>query len=336
MPAHRPPPSLRDRARRKVGSATIDVTLRSLSRLGRLHPFADPAAHGVEVVRDVPYRPSPAPHERLDVYRPIERPSPPPAVLYIHGGGFRILSKDSHWMMGLSFARRGYVVFNIDYRLAPRHPFPAALEDACAAYAWVAERAAEYGADPARIIVAGESAGANLTAALTVLTCYRRSEPWTRAVWELERVPVAALPACGILQVSDHGRFRRRKKLAPWLADRIAETCEAYLGIDDETPTAARELADPLSILERGAPPERPLPPFFAGVGTRDPLLDDTRRLQVALDRLGVPCKTAYYPGEVHAFEAVVWRPQAQRFWNDTFTFLAEHGLPPPRPERPR
>lgn len=325
------PLTLGERTRRVVGKTAIDVGLRSLSRVGRMHPLADPARHGVEVLRDVPYRADPQPHERLDVYRPIERNGPAPAVLYIHGGGFRILSKNTHWMMGLAFARRGFVVFNIDYRLAPRHPYPAALEDAARAYTWLIAHGAEYGADASRILVAGESAGANLTAALAVLTCYRRPEPWTKAVWDTGRVPVAALPACGILQVSDHERFRRRKKLRPWLADRIAETCEAYLGVSESTTPNDRALADPLVIFESGEKPERPLPPFFAGVGTRDPLLDDTRRLQVALDRLGVPCRTRYYPGEVHAFEALVWRPQAQRFWNDTFAFLTEHGIAPPR-----
>ena len=51
-------------------------------------------------------------------------------MLYVHGGGFRILSKDTHWIMGLAFARRGFLVFNIGYRLAPKHPFPAAIADA--------------------------------------------------------------------------------------------------------------------------------------------------------------------------------------------------------------
>ncbi len=305
----------------------IDGTLRGLSGLGRMHPRAQPAAHGVEVLRDVPYRAAGRAFERLDVYRPIERRGLAPAVLYLHGGGFRILSKDTHWMMGLAFARRGYVLFNVNYRLAPVHPFPAALEDACAAYTWLAGHAAEYGADVSRLIVTGESAGANLTAAVTLAACYRRPEPWAQAVWATGVVPRATMPACGILQVSDHERFRKRKKLKSFIADRIAETCESYIGASDASAPGGLELADPLVLLERGAAPDRPLPPFFAGVGTRDPLLDDTRRLKAALERLGVPCEAHYYPGEIHAFEALVWRPQARRFWGHTFEFLEKHGL---------
>ena len=83
------------------------------------------------------------PEHLLDIYRSTVHPPPWPVVLYVHGGGFRILSKDTHWLMGLIFARRGYLVFNINYRLAPRHTFPAALQDAAAAYAWVVRHAAE-------------------------------------------------------------------------------------------------------------------------------------------------------------------------------------------------
>ena len=60
----------------------------------------------------------------------------------MHGGAFQSLSKDTHWLMGLAFARRGYVVFSINYRLAPKHRFPAGLQDACTAARWVHENAA--------------------------------------------------------------------------------------------------------------------------------------------------------------------------------------------------
>ena len=69
----------------------------------------------------------------------------------------------------------------------------------------------------------------------------------------------------------------------------------AYLGQAD--PAVPSGLADPLLLLESDQTPERPLPPFFAPVGTKDPLLPDTRRLKAALDRRGVPCQARYYPG---------------------------------------
>src|SRR5262249_58601954 len=90
-------------------------------------------------------------------------------------------------------------------------------------------------------------------------------------------------------------------------------------------PPGAAELADPLRMLEDGDGLDRELPPFFAPVGTRDPLLDDTRRLEKALARLNVPCEARYYPGGIHAFHAMVWDPAARRCWRDALAFLDRH-----------
>jgi len=94
-------------------------------------------------------------------------------------------------------------------------------------------------------------------------------------------------------------------------------------------PGPTTELADPLRVLEESVAGlavqrgwDRPLPPFFAPVGTRDPLLDDTRRLEKALVALNVPCEARYYPGGIHAFHALVWDPAARRCWRDALAFL--------------
>jgi acetyl esterase len=327
---------LRERVRRHAGSLVVDNFFHGLARAGRLHPLSRPERHGVEIVRDVPYRDTGRVEHLLDVYRPVAHPGPWPVVLYVHGGGFRILSKDTHWIMGLAFARRGYLVFNISYRLAPRHPFPAAIADTIAAYGWVARNAAAYGGDPERMVLAGESAGANLVTSLTVATCYPRPEAWARPAFDTGLAPRVTIPACGVLQVTDAGRFRRRKsKISPFLNDRLTEVSDAYLARVRVDRPEDLDLADPLVFLERGAPPARPLPAFFAPVGTKDPLLDDTRRLKVALDRLGVPAQACYYPGELHAFHALIFRPSARRCWRDTFEFLDRHlpGAPAARAE---
>jgi len=314
--------------RARAGAALLQGTLTSLARLGALHPKARPDRHGVEILRDIPYRAGGASAHTLDVYRPAVRDGRRPAVLYVHGGAFRILSKETHWMMGLAFARRGYVVFNINYRLAPRHKFPAALEDAAAAYVWVVENAARFGGDAARLILAGESAGANLVTSLAICAAYPRPEPFAGAVFATGVSPVAVIPACGLLQVSDPGRFARRKPLPSWVTDRIDETSRGYIG----GVGGPLDLADPVVLLERASPPTRALPPFYAFVGTRDPLLDDTRRLEAALARLGTRCEARYVPGEPHAFHAMVWRPSALATWRDKLQFLDEIIAPPPAP----
>ena len=271
--------------RRRATLFAADTFFESLSRAGRLHPLAAPERHGVEVIRDVAYAETGKIAHRLDVWRPRDagrsrtaggnREGDRPVgrvfrsgVLYVHGGGFRILSKDSHWIMALMFARAGYVVFNVNYRLAPKYPFPDGLQDVCDAAIWVAEHGAEYGADPSKLIFAGESAGANLVTALTLATSYARPEPWARAVFERGVTPAAVLPACGLLQVSDPERFlRRRPHLATVAHDQIVVISEEYLARRNELPSL--DLADPLVALERGTPPDRPLPPFLMGSAAR-------------------------------------------------------------------
>jgi acetyl esterase len=296
--------------------------MRAVTTAARLHPLANPDRHQVEVIRDVPYLDDGLADHRLDIYRPTGHAGPRPVVMYVHGGGFSLLSKDTHWVMALVYARYGYLVFNISYRLAPRHPFPAALTDTLAAYEWVVASAASMGGDLSRLVVAGESAGANLVTALSLATCYRRPEPWARRAFDLDVTPRVAVPACGIFQVSDAGRFARRRRLPYVVRMTLEDVASCYLrGCDP----GAIDLADPLLVLERGEAPARALPAFFLPVGTRDPLLDDTRRMRRALEHLGVPAQAHYYRGEMHAFHALVFRERARDCWADIFAFLEQH-----------
>jgi acetyl esterase/lipase len=117
------------------------------------------------VTRDVVYTPPRWPEPvRGDVFRP-RTPHPAPAVLLIHGGGWT--GKDGRWEVepiAKKLARRGYVVLNITYRLAPRWQFPAPLEDMQQAVKWLRDHAVEYGIDPVRIATFGYSAGGYLAA----------------------------------------------------------------------------------------------------------------------------------------------------------------------------
>jgi len=308
------------RLRQRVGGTAIHGGIRLLERLGRLHPRADPASHGVERIANVPYLPSGNPRHAVDVYRPL-RAEKLPVVLYFHGGAFSILSKDTHWVMGLAFARQGYLTILAGYRLASEAPFPAALADACAAWQWTLDHAASLGGDPTRIAIAGESAGANLALAMAVSTCFKRSESYAREAFERGVAPRAVMPACGILQVSGAERYRGR--VPDWQFRQIDGVGRAYLrGIPRSQGCA---LADPLCVLESELAPERPFPPTFAPVGARDPLLDDTVRLQNALRRRGVPVEAPVFPGEGHAFHALVFRESARRCWRQQYDFLARH-----------
>ncbi len=316
---------------RQLRSAAAAAFFGGLSSAARLHPASRPARHGVEVESDLIYGPH-GDWNTLDIYRPVHRPKPWPVVFYVHGGAFHLLSKDTHWLMGLVFARFGYLVVNISYRLAPKHPYPAAIEDTCAAYRWLAANIEQLGGDPKRVAVAGESAGGNLITALTLAACQPRPEPWAREVYETGLVPRAALPFCAILEVTNPQRFSQRKPSLPrWVDGMLRDASASYLHGYPHHPTDETALADPLRLIEDAAGVAheerfaRSLPAFFAPVGTRDPLLDDTRRLEKALHALGVPIEARYYPGGIHAFHALVWDPVARRCWRDALAFLDRH-----------
>src|SRR5882724_11284171 len=87
-----------------------------------------------------------------------------PVVIYLHGGGWAFGSPASFRKLGMQFAEADYLTIILDYRLAPEHPFPAALEDAIFAIGWASENARRWNGDGRRIAIGGDSAGANLAA----------------------------------------------------------------------------------------------------------------------------------------------------------------------------
>jgi acetyl esterase len=312
---------LRSRARKRVGARLVDAGFTSLAHLGRFHPDARLRHHGVKRIANLPYKSSGDPLHRLDIYRPTFGHDPHPVVFYVHGGAFRSLSKDTHWVMALTLARRGYVVVNINYRLAPRHRFPLGLQDVMDAYLWTLDNIAFYGGNPDHMVLAGESAGANLVTSLTLASTYQRPESWAARVFERNHPLKAVLAACGVYQVSNGMRYFQDVK-SRFLRDRLTEMSEDYLPRSAPHGPGGIDLADPVVVLERGEVPERPLPPFFLPVGTKDPLIADTRRLAQALTSLGGRAEPRYYAGEGHAFHAVILRETARQCWRDTFEFL--------------
>lgn len=313
------------RSRKSQAAALfVDNFFLVLSSAGRAIPTSRPRHHGIECISDVSYGPE-GRANTLDIYRPAQASGPLPVVLYIHGGGFRSLSKDSHWLMGMAFARRGYLVLNINYRLAPKHPYPAAIEDCCSAWVWALDMAASYGGDPERMVIAGESAGANLTMALTVACCYSRPEPWAHAVYERGVVPRAVAPACGIFQVTEPSRFRSRGFRNRFSVAVIRNCEDCYLPTDAHR--SAPALADPLCIIEQQAP-TRPLPPAFLPVGGWDPLRADNARMAAALMAHGTEAVDRVYPREIHAFHAMVFRRRARQCWRDMLRFVEQHTSP--------
>ena len=181
-----------------------------------------------------------------------------PVVVYVHGGGYCIGSLDSHRPMltHLASAIDGRVLA-VDYRLAPENPFPAALDDACAAYRWVLAA----GTDPARVVVAGDSAGGGLT--LATLVALRDAGD--------------ALPAAGVClspwaDLTQSGATLSEKADADPMvhAQDLDRWAAAYAGSDNDPGSPA---LSPLFADLSG------LPPLLIEVGTAEVLLDDARRV---------------------------------------------------------
>jgi acetyl esterase/lipase len=135
------------------------------------------ASQGIQtfnLVDGVPYRTIDQQILACDLYIP-KGAGPFPVVLLIHGGGWGAGNRKQLRKQAAYLADKGYFGMAIDYRLAPAHPFPASLEDAQAAVAWLREHAVEYNIDPSRIAVIGSSAGGHLAAMLGVLSSDRPS-----------------------------------------------------------------------------------------------------------------------------------------------------------------
>jgi acetyl esterase/lipase len=124
----------------------------------------------VEVLRDIPYRTADGHKLVLDIFRPKGVKGPMPGIVMIHGGSWNSGSKEQVQAVAEPMAKQGYVVANINYRLAPASKWPAQIEDSKAAVRWLRRNAKEYGVNPARIGAVGFSAGAQLAALLGTTT----------------------------------------------------------------------------------------------------------------------------------------------------------------------
>lgn len=308
--------------RRNASSYVIEYMFRGFAAVGGLFPVMWPSKYGVRVKSHVRYKDGDHHGHTLDILYPAEPGGAlRPVVLFVHGGGFMMLSKNTHRALALQFAKAGCVVFNINYRLAPAHPFPAPLADVADAWLYMLEHAEAYGGDPNLAIVTGESAGGNLVTSLALASVWRRPEEYAAKVFERGVVPIAAMPFCPMLSASRPQRFIERKPHLPrWLQKRIESVCRLYLQDIDHGDSIL--LADPLLAMQSEHAFERPLPRFFLPVGTRDPLLDDVRQFAAALQARGGSYDARYYEKGAHAFHGFLWQGLAQQCWADAIGFL--------------
>ncbi|MBZ5606212.1 MAG: alpha/beta hydrolase [Acidobacteriia bacterium] len=284
---------------------TLPIAEARLQAAESLKPVAGTPEH-VRSIEDISI-PSPDGPIRARVYTP-EAASPCPALAFFHGGGWVICDLDTHDVVCRAIARRaGAVVASIDYRLAPEHKFPAAVIDCYEATKWVAANAAGLGIDPARISVAGDSAGGNLA---TVVCLRIRDEGGPAIVSQALIYPVTDLSSfeTGSYREFAEG-FQLTRSRMEWFRDQ-------YLA----RPEDARDLyASPLLARDL-----RGLPPALVITAECDPLRDEGEAYAKRLRDAGVEVASTRYAGMIHPFFSLSGAlPQALQAIQQVADFVA-------------
>jgi acetyl esterase len=221
-------------------------------------------------------------------YAPTDNSERRPLLVFLHGGGFVLGDLETHDPACRLLCRHaGLHVLAVDYRLAPEHPFPAALEDARAAFAWAHAHAQELGADPARLAVGGDSAGGNLSAALSQLAV-REGTP-APALQLLLYPAVDRTVDRASLELFAEGFFLTRADIT-WFHNH-------YIGTADRadpriSPLLCRELSG--------------LPPALVITAGFDPLRDEGEAYAAALQAAGTPATLRRFDGLVHGFANMI------------------------------
>ncbi|PYC77718.1 alpha/beta hydrolase [Streptomyces tateyamensis] len=219
------------------------------------------------------------------LYTPAGLAAPSGLLVFFHGGGWVVGSRTSHDNTARFLARHaGVRVLSVEYRLAPEHVFPAAVDDALAAFDHAHKHAAELGADPARIAVGGDSAGGNLAAVTAQTTC-RRGGP--APAFQLLFYPATdasvrrrsrELFADGLFLTSAH---------MDWFADHYAPA-----GVDRTDVRFSPHLAEDLTGL----------PPAYVATAGFDPLRDEGEAYAARLAEAGVPVALSRQPDLIHGY----------------------------------
>ena len=264
---------------RSVLRATLQRTFRQGRPIAQQRRRLALIARALLPPRGVEFEPGTCGGVSGEFARTVGQPTPA-AILYLHGGAYCVGSPATHRVITGNLARlAGASVFAADYRLAPEHPFPAALDDAVAAYRGLLQA----GFAPGSIAIAGDSAGGGLALATAV------------RLRELgERLPAALVVFSPWVDLGapERGPVPRGEVMIspPWVAE-----CAAFY-LCGRAPT--EPLASPIHADLGG------LPPVLVQVGQDEVLLADSQRLQSALGAAGVPCELQEYPRRWHVFQA--------------------------------
>ena len=265
----------------------LKTSLRELARPFKLNQ------PDVEVIRDINYTAG-GKRARLDIYRPKDVDlENAPVLVQVHGGGWTIGTKEQQGLLLMNrMAQRGWVCVAMNYRLAPKHPFPAQIVDVKKAIAWTRENIASYGGDPSYLVITGGSAGGHL-AALAALTPGRAGVPARLRGRRHQRRRVRA-----VLRRLRPRRTDRREVRGP-----VCATASSAPGCSRRTRASTSTTSSRPRPLAHVSPDA---PDFFVLHGANDSLVD-VRQARAFVDGLKAESKAtvtyAEFPGTQHAFE---------------------------------
>lgn len=272
-----------------LGAPPGERTPLDLAQLARPFRMKNPA---VEVIRDLAYADSDSSRARLDIYRPAGiQLSRAPVLFHVHGGAWTLGSKEQQGqlLMNRMAAANGWVCVTINYRLAPKHRWPAQIVDVKRALAWVHEHIADYGGDPDYVVATGGSAGGHL-AALAALT--PGFAPFQPGFEDADTRVSACVPFYGVYDVAgdDGDRYTARVRDGLWTHKVMPEgaTIEDF------------RQASPIHHITEDAPD------FFVLHGALDTLVSKRQALAFVARLREVSEATVTYvemPGAQHAFD---------------------------------
>jgi acetyl esterase len=232
--------------------------------------------------------PGPCGSLRARLTTPVEtttRSSPLPCLVFFHGGGFVVGGLFSHDNLCRAIASAsGVAVISVDYRLAPEHPFPAAVDDAFAATTWVAECAASLGLDPSRLAVGGDSAGGNLA---TVVARRARDQGGPKVAYQLLIYPATDADFDRPSYLENAEGYLLTRAAMQWYWNHYVPNLRDRVN-PDASPLRAEDLSG--------------LPPALVVTAGFDPLRDEGEAYAQKLADAGVHVRHVKYPGMIHGF----------------------------------
>lgn len=276
--------------------------------IGDMSALPDPASHpDVKIETVLAPRADGSGDIRCLVYRPTAR-QPTGALLHIHGGGFVMGLPEMDAMRNVALAQStGCVILSVDYRLAPEHPHPAALEDCHAAAVWLAQNAEELGFPDERLGVIGESAGGGLAASLALLARDRGAPAFSCQVLIYPMIAPPGSQAPATLQDERIGQHI-------WTEDSNVFGWNALLGDGGGCAAMPAIRSTDLSAL----------PPAFIAVGELDLFVHDNLAYASALLAAGTSVEAHLYPATFHGFDRAD-AAVSRRFTADLFGFVQRH-----------